>query len=282
MDRRETARLFRERLQEGMERAGLHRSALAERAGIDRSTLSQLLTPDLARLPRADTVAAIAAALQVSLDWLLGLGQDDKLDADILYESLQVAAGPQILVDEGLDQWHSEAAGYKIRYVPSSLPDLLKTDAVIDYEFRDFAARTTDRALSASQSRLAYSRRPETDMEVCLSVQGVEGFVRGEGIWRGLPAAARSEQVDTMIRLAEELYPTLRIYLFDGLTHFSAPYTVFGPMRAAVYIGQLYFVINTQEHVRVLTRHFDDLIRAATVQANEVATFLSGLRAEIA
>ena len=85
-----------------------------------------------------------------------------------------------------------------------------------------------------------------------------------------------------MIRLAEELYPTLRIYLFDGLTHFSAPYTVFGPMRAAVYIGQLYFVINTQEHVRVLTRHFDDLIRAATVQANEVATFLSGLRAEIA
>ncbi|MHA1563715.1 MAG: helix-turn-helix domain-containing protein, partial [Alphaproteobacteria bacterium] len=65
MDRRETARIFRVRLSEALSRAGVNQSALARRTGIDRSTLSQLLSPDETRLPRADTVAAIATALQV-------------------------------------------------------------------------------------------------------------------------------------------------------------------------------------------------------------------------
>ncbi len=281
MDRRDTARLFRQRLSEGIARAGLSRSAVALKAGIDRSTLSQLLSPNLVRLPRADTVAAIAAALQVSLDWLLGLGQEDKLDADILHESLEITPSPSALVDEGLIRWHQEAAGYKIRYVPTTLPDLFKTDAVIGHEFRDFAAQSTDQALIASHGRLAYSRLPETDMEVCVPVQRITGFARSEGIWKDLAQEARLEQLDAMIRLTDELYPTLRMYLFDGLTHFSAPYTIFGPLRAAVYMGQMYFVLNTSEHVRVLTRHFDDLIRAAVVQANEVPQFLRHLRRDI-
>ena len=281
MDRRDTARLFRQRLDAGMTRAGLNRSATAARAGIDRSTLSQLLSPDTGRLPRADTAASLAAALRVSLDWLLGLGQEDQLDADILHESLEITPSPAALADDGLARWHREAAGYKIRYVPATLPDLFKTDAVIAHEFRDFAARTTDRAKTASHDRLAYSRLPETDMEICLPVQRINGFTRGEGLWTDLPAAARAEQVETMIRLTDELYPTLRMYLFDGLTHFSAPYTIFGALRAAVYMGQMYFVLNTTEHIQGLTRHFDDLIRAAVVQANEAAGFLRHLRQEV-
>ena len=44
-----------------MEDARLSRSALAGHAGIDRSTLTQLLASDTVRLPRADTVVALAA-----------------------------------------------------------------------------------------------------------------------------------------------------------------------------------------------------------------------------
>ncbi len=278
MDRRDTAQRFRERLREAMERAQVNRSALAARIGIDRSTLSQLLSPEADRLPRADTAAAIASALHVSLDWLLGLSQQPKLGADILLESVEVRASADEPADESLAAWYAEAVGYKIRHVPATLPDLMKTEEVLDYEYRDFAARSTDRAIAISHGRLAYVRLPETDIEICQSRQSMESFARAEGIWRDLALAARREQLDHMIALIDELYPTLRMFFFDGLAHFSVPYTVFGPQRAVVYVGQMFFTFNTLAHIRVLTRHFDALVRASTVPAHVAVDFLRELR----
>ena len=60
MDRREIVEVFRERLGEVIDRSGLSRSAFAGEIGHDRSTLSQLLSPEHVRLPRAETIAAIA------------------------------------------------------------------------------------------------------------------------------------------------------------------------------------------------------------------------------
>src|SRR3546814_2465267 len=77
-----------------------------------------------------------------------------------------------------------------------------------------------------------------------------------------------------MIALVEELYPTYRWFLYDGLAHYSAPVTIFGPIRAAVYIGNMYFVFNSTEHIRALTQHFDNLIRGAIVQPPEVPQLL--------
>ena len=281
MDRRDTAQRFRERLGEAMGRARVNRSTLAARIGIDRSTLSQLLAPEADRLPRADTAAAIAAALNVSLDWLLGLSQEAKLGADILLESVEVKLSAGTPADESLAAWHAEAVGYKIRHVPATLPDLMKTEEVLDHEYRDFAARSADRAIADSHGRLAYVRLPETDIEICQSSQSLESFTRAEGIWRTLALSARRNQLDHMIALNDELYPTLRMFFFDGLTHFSVPYTVFGPQRAVVYIGQIFFAFNTTEHIRVLSRHFDALVRAATVPAHAAGDFLRDLRQEL-
>ena len=281
MDRRDTAQRFRERLLEAMTSARFNRSVLAARIGIDRSTLSQLLSPEADRLPRADTAAAIASALNVSLDWLLGLSQQAKLGADILNESVEVKLSADAPVDESLAAWYAEAVGYKIRHVPARLPDLMKTEEVLDYEYREFAARSADRAIAVSHGRLAYVRLPETDIEISQSRQSLESFTRGEGVWRDLPLAARREQLDHMIALMDELYPTLRMFFFDGRTHFSVPYTVFGPQRAAVYVGQMFFAFNTIEHIRVLTRHFDALVRASTVPAHVAGDFLRELRLEL-
>ena len=44
------------------------------------------------------------------------------------------------------------------------------------------------------------------------------------------------------------------------------PYTIFGPTRVVVYIGNMFFVFVATEQIRALTRHFDELIRAAVVQ----------------
>ena len=281
MDRRKTVEVFRQRLTEVIERSGLSRMAFAARAGLDRSTLSQLLSAGNERLPRAETIAAIAEREQVSVDWLLGLSQEGGLAPDIMAPLLEIESGARSPADERLARWHAEAAGYKIRYVPTTLPDLLKTEAVIRYEFEDFGVQVPKVRLAQAEERLAYSRLPETDIEICSSLQALEGFARGAGIWSGLSASSRREQIDIMIKLLDELYPTLRWFLFDGLHRYSVPLTIFGPKRAAIYIGNMYFVLNSTEHIRVLTRHFDDLIRAAVVQPREVYNRLEDLLREL-
>ena len=135
--------------------------------------------------------------------------------------------------------------------------------------------------IEEAERRLAYSRRPETDMEVCSSYQSLAGFARGEGIWSDLPASDRRDQIDRMIRTLDELYPTLRWFLFDGLKSYCVPMTIFGPLRAAVYIGEIYLVLNSTEHVRELTHRFDNLIRAAVIQPPEVVAHLAKLRQDL-
>jgi transcriptional regulator with XRE-family HTH domain len=281
MDRRELVLTFRERLVEVIERSGVSRSAFAAQVGMDRSTLSQLLSAGNDRLPRAETIATIATVAQVSVDWLLGLSQQGQLGTDVIAPVLEIAAGSASPADERLQLWHAEASGYKIRYVPTTLPDLLRTEEVIRYEYRDYSTLVPKGRIEQAEARLAYSRRPETDMEVCSALQSIEEFARGEGVWRNLPATSRRAQLEWIISLLNELYPTFRWFLFDGLRHFSVPLTIFGPLRAAVYFGNMYFVFNSTEHIRVLTHHFDDLIRAAVIQPPEVLGFLGNLLKEI-
>ena len=281
MDRRDTVRIFRQRLAEVIARTGGSRAAFAQRIGIDRSTLAQVLSPANDRLPRVETLAAIAADQQVSIDWLLGLSQDGPLAPAIIQQPLTVEPGGHSPADERLTRWHAEAAGYKVRYVPATLPDLLKTEELIRYEYRDHVGPIPESRIEAAHARLANQRRPETDMEVCSSVQSVESFARGEGIWRDLGAPARRQQMEWMIELLDELYPTFRWFLYDGVRRFSVPLTVFGPKRAAIYVGHMYLVFNSTEHIRMLTEHFDNLIRAAIVQPPKVSALLRRLLAEL-
>jgi transcriptional regulator with XRE-family HTH domain len=277
MERQDTLETFRERLLDVIERAGLSRSGFARKVGIDRSTLSQILSPATDRLPRVETLTAIAVSEQVSIDWLVGLSQEGGLQADIMHQEVEFEVGGRLPSDDLLATWHAEAIGYKIRYVPSTIPDLLKTDVVIDHEYRPSAVATPEQRRETAQEKLAYQRRPETDQEVCSPLQTVESLARGEGIWQGLSIPARKEQLLHMIKLSEELYPTFRWFMFDGLSRYSAPLTIFGPLRVVIYLGQMYLVLNSREHIKVITTHFDALIRAAVVQPTEVPNLLRRL-----
>ncbi|HET8727402.1 MAG TPA: helix-turn-helix transcriptional regulator [Alphaproteobacteria bacterium] len=281
MDRRDFLAQFRERLERVIGDSGLSRSAFAEAVGMDRSTLSQLLSPSNDRLPRVETLAAIATTRQVSVDWLLGLSQKGQLGTDILREQASIERNAGTSADARLIRWQTEAVGYKIRYVPSTLPDLLKTEEVIRYELEHFATKQPEQEIETAAARLAYQRRPETDMESCNSVQAVEAFARGQGLWHRLDPAVRARQLDAMSDLLEELYPTFRWFLYDGLQRYSVPVTIFGPLRAAIYIGQMYLVFQSTEHIRALTENFDGLIRGAVVQPTEVPGFLRRLRGEL-
>ena len=282
MKKRQTVEVFRERLTEVIARTGLSRAAFAQRAGLDRSTLSQLLSPNNDRLPRAETIAAIAAREQISVDWLLGISQEGQLGAGVMAQVLEIESGAGSPADARLARWRAEAAGYKIRYVPTTLPDLLKTENVIRYEFHEYDTRVPKLRLEQAEEVLAYTRQPETDVEVCSSLQSLEDFARGYGIWAGLPAAIRIAQLDEAAELLDELYPSFRWFLFDGLQRYSVPLTIFGPKRAAIYLGDMYFVFNSTEHIRVLTQRFDNLIRGAVVQPPDVIPLIRKLRMETA
>lgn len=270
MDREETVNVFRGRLKEVIARSGESRAAFARRLGLDRSTLAQLLDESQVRLPRAETIIAIAQAGQVSVDWLLGLSQEGYMAPELMPRALEIEPGAGTPADERLMRWHEEAAGYRIRYVPTSLPDLLKTEAVIRYEYGQFEMGVSDARVDAAMARLAYIRRPDSDLEMACSLEALVTFARGEGTWYGLDWPTRRAELENMARLADELYPGLRWFLYDGLARFSVPYTLFGPLRAAVYFGNMYLVFNSTEHIRVLGHHFDSLIRAAGVQPPDV------------
>ncbi|EHK56205.1 helix-turn-helix domain-containing protein [Mesorhizobium alhagi CCNWXJ12-2] len=267
--------MFRQRLKTLVQRAGLNQSAFAESVGIDRSALSQLLSGATTRLPRAETLLTIAAEHRVSLDWLMGLSQDEALTGEIR-ASLEIEEAYGGFDRTLLAKWHGEAAGTKIRYVPAGIPDLLRTEALIDYE-SDISNRSREAQADETQYRIDYNRRPETDMEVCMPRHTLEIFARGLGVWDGFPDEARREQLEHMATLLDDLYPTFRLFLYDGRMRYSVPYTIFGPYRAAIYAGDMYIVLNATQPVRALTRHFDDLIRAAEINAHEAAAFARNL-----
>src|SRR5262245_34556098 len=81
---------FRHRLAHVIDERGLARSAFAEQAGIDRTTLSQLLSPANRRLPRVETLVAVAAATGTSIDWLLGLSGEGPARTEVRREQMSM------------------------------------------------------------------------------------------------------------------------------------------------------------------------------------------------
>ena len=276
MQKRETVETFRRRLAELIQRTGLSRAQFASWAGLDRSTLTQLLSAENVRLPRAETIARIASRHSASIDWLMGLSEQDQVAADIVPQ-LAIEPDAASPADERLKRWHEEARGFKVRYVPATLPDQLKTDALIGYESGQFGAAAADAWSGVARVRIAHAQRPDSEIEVCAPLQRFEIFAAGEGIWRDLPARDRAAALRHAASVVRSLYPSYRLFLYDGRQRFSVPYTVFGPKRAAIYVGDMYFVFTSTEHIRELTRHFDDLIRSARIQPNAAAEFIDSL-----
>ncbi len=281
MDKRDRARLLRERLAEAMAQAGLNQSALARAVGVDRSTVSQILTRDETRLPNAQVIGECATTLRVSADWLLGLTERPERPGDLIGAGLTMTAAPRTSVDEQIYTWHREAAGFKIRHVPATLPDMLKTREMLRWEYAGHFSRTPDQAIGAVEDRLAWMRATESDYEIAFPVHELESFARGEGYYRGLAPEIRRDQLDWFAHLYDQIYPTLRIFLFDARLVFSGPLTVFGPRMAAIYMGHHYIVFREGERVRTLIQHFDRLVREAVTDAREFPDAVARLRAEI-
>ncbi len=277
MDKRDRAALFRLRLAEAMARRGISQSALARACGVDRSTISALLSPTV-RMPNAQLAADCAAALGVSSDWLLGLSPRPESVADLLATSLTITEAPRALIDETIFAWHREAAGYKIRHVPATLPDMLKTRAMAEWEYAPQLGRSAEQAIGAFEDRLAWMRGARSDYEIALPLHEIDAFASATGYYRSLPAEIRAAQIDRIADLCDQLYPSLRLCLFDARRVFSAPVTVFGPLLAVIYLGRSYIAFRDALRVQSMTDHFDWLVREADVGARDAARHLRALK----
>jgi transcriptional regulator with XRE-family HTH domain len=281
LDKRDRAALFRDRLAQAMAQSAVSQADLARRIGVDRSTVSQLLAGATARLPNAQVAAECAAALGVSADWLLGLSDRPERATDLIAAAMSMTEAPRALVDERIFAWHQEAAGYKIRHVAATLPDMLKTPEMLEWEYEPSLGRTTAQAVNASRDRLDWMRAGRADYEIAIAQHELASFARAEGYYAGLPAEVRRAQIGFFRALHDQLYPTLRVWLYDQRRLYSAPVTVFGPLLAVIYIGRNYLVFRDTERVRAMTRHFDALVREADIPAQAFPEELDRLESQI-
>lgn len=281
IDKRDRSEQFRTRLKRAMSDHGSTQSSLARAIGVDRSTISQLLKGDGARLPNAHVVGACASALGVSADWLLSLSDRPESAADLMSANLSLTAAPRALVDQQIFDWHREAAGYKIRHVPAALPDMLKTQALLEWEYTPHLGRTARQAIGASTDRLAWMRSAQSDYEIAMPMYELHSFAHATGYYAGLPLETRLEQLDQFDHLIDQLYPRLRVYLFDARRLYSAPVTIFGPLLCVLYAGGHYLAFRDRDRIDTFTGHFDVLVREASVSARNMAQHLRDLRTDI-
>jgi transcriptional regulator with XRE-family HTH domain len=269
MDKRALASAFRDRLQMLLaeERGGV--AGFLRDTGIDRSALSQFLDPAVDRMPRAETLRRIAEARGVTADWLLSLSNAPE-GRQVVAPSVQIESAESPEGGSPIDRWRREAAGMKLRYVPSNLPDMLGL-------VEDAPAPTAPALAGQPENVLGGFRLGEMDVEIAMPVQTLEDLAAGTGLWRGTDPGPRRRQLAHMAATCAEAYPTLRLHLFDGRAVFAAPFTVFGRIRAAIYLGEAYLVVTSADQVGSLSRLFDSLVRRAIVDPVRVHERLNAL-----
>ena len=277
VDKRIRATVFRKRLQEAMSHKNMTRSELSRESKVDRSTIGQLLKDDHPRLPNAQLTADVALALGVSTDWLLGLTNRPETPGDIVAAALSLSPAERSSADEQLLEWHHEAAGYKVRHVPATLPDILKTERMVAWEYASVRERRLPEAYSAIQDQLEWLSSGVSDYEIALPIHEIEACAAGTAYYKNVDQRIRHEQLKFIADQCDQMFPRLRVFLFDAHQVFSSPVTIFGPNLAVVYVGQCYLAFREIERVKSLSSHFDWLVREAVVDARAVPSYMRSL-----
>lgn len=263
MDRRDLANAFRGRFRQLLDEFQDDLPGFLKRARLDRSALSQLRDPEHDRLPRAETLRRIAEATGASVDWLLAL-ENAREGRQKMTESSELLTATD---EEGiapLELWRSEAKGHKLRYVPAVLPDMLSL------------ANQTGGAKGEEKILTGFDI-DEMDLEIAMPIQTLETMASRTGIWHGKNAEDIQKQITHIAELCDAHYPVLRLHLFDARVNFSAPFTVFGRIRASVYVGQAYISVTRPEEVKFFTKKFDGLVRAAAITPDAVPEYIDRL-----
>jgi len=208
---------------------------------------------------------------------LLGLTDRPERPGDIVAAAMALSPAERSAADAQLLDWHKEAAGYKVRHVPATLPDILKSEAVVNWEYARHGKQGMVQAIEATARQLDWLKSGISDYEIALPVHELQACAEGTAYYSGLDEKRRHEQLRMIADFGRDMFPRLRVFLFDAHNVFSAPITVFGPRLAVVYVGQFYLAFREAGRVTSLIHHFDWLVREAVVDARHVPEYIDDL-----
>ena len=201
----------------------------------------------------------------MSVDWLLGLENAPTGRQEITQSTAFAEAGRAGLVTP-LDRWKREAEGRVIRYVPSTIPEVL-------HPGEDGPGPHDDAALSVEGVR-------DPHLEICIAFEALHGLARRTGPWRDLSAEQAAARLRRMADAAARAYPGIRLHVYDGRRAYSPPFVVFGQQRAALFLGETYLVVTAADQVEAFAAKFDALVRLALVGPDRAPALLLDLAAE--
>ncbi len=256
---------------------GMSKSALARATSVDRSTIGQLFKSDLPRMPNAQLAADIASALGISADWLLGLTNEPEKPGDILASALSLSPAERTSADMQILDWHREAAGSKVRHVPATLPEMLKTDQLLAWEYSSLPSEVVDQVRTSARAQTEWVTSGGADYEIAVPVHELTACAEGSGYYATLEPNHRVEQLSQLADQVDAMFPRLRLFLFDAHQLYSAPVTIFGSSLAILYVGQCYLALREKQRVLALTDHFDWLIRGSTIDARDASQYIKSL-----
>ncbi|ASJ73582.1 helix-turn-helix domain-containing protein [Granulosicoccus antarcticus] len=273
MHKRDVASLFRKRLRLLIASEKQSTAAFLRDTGMDRSALSQFLDESSDRLPRAEALRRIAVARGVSVDWLLGL-ENAPEGRQVVTSSVQIEQMQDEHGTSPLEHWRNEAWGHKLRYVPSTLPDMLSLANAGDTERTGDPVgdpiHGNDHARASGAENVLEGLMPgDLDIEIAMPIQTLEDLANQSGLFKNTPPDTCRRQLQHMARICQTSYPALRLHLYDGTTTFSAPFTVYGKLRVAIYIGESYLVITAREQITSFVQRFDELVRRTLVSPDQ-------------
>jgi hypothetical protein len=118
-------------------------------------------------------------------------------------------------------RWMTEAAGSKIRTIPASFPDLLKTPAVLRHEYRYVAGGARPRNWDCIETRVIYPQQPDTGIEARACVQMIGELAQKRGIRTGAASTAPGRSSASPRLVASPVPPPACSCSIEGVANWS-------------------------------------------------------------
>ena len=261
------------RLNDAMTHRQFTVSQLSYGSDITKAALIRLLSDDLDRLPDTYTLVKLAHALDVSLDYLLGLGLQ-RMDSAMSFgaDFFPDPFSSENTVYEEL--FLSQTGGYFV-YVCETLPELLKTRAVLEIELGDTARAAAYHARMEAVCSAAATR--ENNGLVIMDRRTIDQLISGTGLYVGLNAQQIREQIERLTSFIDSQQPTLTACVVDYRNHGLAQVFLSTPCRVVSRMGDGYVTTGNAE----LYQHLRHNARSACRDGVPFSDYVAGVAASL-
>lgn len=247
---------------------GFSVSQLAHASDIRKPALTRMLAEDLTRLPDTYTLIKVAHALDVSLEYLLGLGVQQMESAlSFAADFFPDAYAPENRLYE--EMFQAQSNGYFI-YACETLPELLKTRPVLELELGDKTVAATYHARMEALRAAAANR--ENNGLVLMDRRVIDSLISGSGPYAGLTAAQIRDQIGSLNSFFDAHFPTVNACVVDyrktGLTQMFLS----TPCRVVSRMGDGYVTTGNPE----LYQHLRRTARSACDTGVPFPTYVAG------